>query len=109
MVCQSVCLNPANWLNQSRSRLGCGLRWHKEPCIRWGVQIPSCEGAVLRGEKWRPTVKYRLLAVQKQLNRSRCHLGCGLGVLDGDAHWRHLANAVEPTLCGSLMSDYFTT
>jgi len=22
-------------------------------------------------------------------------------VLDGDAHWRHLANTIEPSMCGS--------
>jgi len=52
---------------------------------------PTWEGAIFRGRKGRPTVKYRdtlWSCVQKWLNRSRCRLGCGLGwaqgiVLDG--------------------------
>jgi len=57
----------------------------KEPCIRWVSRSPmardNCEGA-----KRRPTVKYRdtmQSSVQKQLNRSRCRLGCGLGWATG--------------------------
>jgi len=35
----------------------------------------------------------------------RCHLGCGLGRAEGSmcymgAHWRNLANATEPSVCG---------
>jgi len=29
------------------------------------------------------------------------------GVLDGGAHWRQLANAIEPSVCGGDASDYF--
>jgi len=38
------------------------------------------------GEKWCPIVKYRdtpRSSVQKRLNRSRCHLGCGHGLTHG--------------------------
>jgi len=36
----------------------------------------------------------------KQLNRLRCHLGCGLGwIMEAcvrwGTHWRHLANRIE--------------
>jgi len=56
-----------------------------------GGPDPPWEGAILRG-KGCPIVKYMNTlrsSAQKRLNRSRCHLGCGLGcarrnrVLDG--------------------------
>jgi len=50
---------------------------------------------------------------QKCLNRSICRLRCGLGWTEGSiirqlaptcphgrAHWRHLANTIEPSVCG---------
>jgi len=48
------------------------------------VQIPHGKGEFWR--KGAPTVKYRDFlpcAVQKWLNRSTCHLGCGLGWAKG--------------------------
>jgi len=55
-------------------------------------------------------------AVQKRLNRSLCRLGCGLGgpkeaqvqsyppgdanVPSRRAHWRHLTDTIEPSICG---------
>jgi len=57
----------------------------KEPRIRWGVENPRWEGAILRGDG-RPIVKYRDIlrsSAQKRLNRSRCRLGCGLGWAQG--------------------------
>ena len=74
-----------------------------------------------KGQFWgkgTPVVKYRDFlpwAVQKQLNRSICPLGCGLGWAKGSsvifarwrqcAHmgghiWRHLPNTIEPSVCG---------
>jgi len=46
-----------------------------------------------------------IVVVQKRLNLSRCHLGCELGWVEESmrymgAHWRHLANTTELTLCG---------
>jgi len=43
--------------------------------------------------------------VQKRLNRSRCRLGHRLEWVQGscirwDTHWRHLANTIEPSVCG---------
>ena len=45
------------------------------------------------------------VAVQKRLNLSRCRLDCGFGWVEESmcymgAHWRHLANTIEPSLCG---------
>jgi len=38
-------------------------------------------------------------------DRDPCRLVCGLGwaqkhALDGVAHWRHLGNMIEPSMCG---------
>jgi len=54
--------------------------------------------------------------MQKWLNRSICCLGCGIGCAEGNkfshiyqvapmcpalwAHWHHLANIIEPSVCG---------
>jgi len=47
-----------------------------------GGPDPPMEGAILRGAgKGHPIVKYRdtlRSSLQRWLNRSRCHLGCGL-------------------------------
>jgi len=68
------------------------LRTRVGPRNHVGVHIPQWEGAILReGEGHTNVVKYRdtlRSSVQKQLNRLRCYLGCGLRwaqgiVLDG--------------------------
>ena len=54
-------------------------------------------------------------AVQKRLNQLSCCFGMGSGVhrpinraaLDGRAHWRHVANAIE-RLCAAAMSGSAT-
>jgi len=50
-------------------------------------------------------------AVQKRLNRSTCRLRYGLGWdQERGAHWRHLANIIDPSMCGSdaaFSSNYF--
>jgi len=46
----------------------------KESCVRWGTRSPVGRGNFGIGSS---IVKYREL--QKRLNRSICHLGCGLG------------------------------
>jgi len=50
-----------------------------------GGPDPPWEGVIFGGNG-RPIVKYRdtlQSSVQKQLNRSRCRLGCGLGWAQG--------------------------
>jgi len=44
-------------------------------------------------------------AVQKWLNQSRCHVGCGVGWAKGNmyymgAHRHYLINTTEPSVCG---------
>ena len=37
-------------------------------------------------------------------------VGPGKDILDESAHWRHLANAIEPSMCGGdavFLSNYF--
>jgi len=53
--------------------------------LDWGPG-PPWEGAILRGAKGHPIVKYRdtlRSSVKKRLNQSRCHLGYGLGWAQG--------------------------
>jgi len=90
-----------------------------------GVHIPIRRGIL--GER-APIVKYRDFlpwAVQKLLHQSICRLGCGLGWAKGStnwigfarwqmcpprrAHWRHLANAIEPSVCGGNAAFCQTT
>jgi len=68
-----------------------------------GVQILQCKGAILREKGW-PIVRYRdslPWAVQKQLKRSSCHLGCWVGCVQGSicwgARWCNLVNTTEPS------------
>jgi len=88
MVCLSVCHTSepckngwtdwdAIWVEDSSGP--------REPCIRWRSRSSHGKGQFVGG-KGRPIVKYRdarRLSVQKWLNRSRCHLGCGLGWAQG--------------------------
>ena len=74
------------WLNQSRCHFDCGLWWAQGTHVLDGDRDPPWEGSLLR-PKERSIVKYRdalLWALQKQLNRSRCCLGCGLGWAQGN-------------------------
>jgi len=44
-VSVSVCLLITKWLNRSRCRFGCGLRWVQETmCIRWRPRSPQKNG-----------------------------------------------------------------
>jgi len=86
------------WLNGSWCHLGYWL-WLAQGIIAlMGVQIPPWEWAIF-GEK-SPIVKHRDFlpwAVQKQLNRSICRLGCRLGWAEGSTssfiftRWRQCA------------------
>jgi len=85
-------------LNQSSCCCGCGLAWAQG--IMCYMESRSCH---LKGQFWwigSPIVNYRYflpLAVQKRLNRSICHLGCGLKWAEGCtnsivfASWRQCA------------------
>ena len=85
VVCQSVSQSvtvvcPA----KMRCRLGCGSGGPRNHALD-GVPDPHWKGQFWE-EKRRPVVKYRdtlRWAVQKRLNRSRCRLGCGLGLAQG--------------------------
>jgi len=76
----SVCHNRGPYMNGWTYRdavriMGSGGL--KEPCIRWGFRCRHRKGQFW--EKGTPIVMYKDAlpwAVQKQLKRSRCHLGC---------------------------------
>ena len=84
-------------LNQSRCCLGYGLRWARESMCYMGP-ISPCEEAVISGKDM-PGHAGRHYAVScaKWLNRSICHLGCGLRCAEGStssivfAGWRQCA------------------
>jgi len=85
-ICQSVTLvSPAKRLNRSRCRLSRELGWSQ------GTMLDGVRSTIGRGNfegrgKGRPIAKYRdalRSSVQKQLNRSRCRLGCGFGCAQG--------------------------
>ena len=69
-----------------------------ELCIRCGSTAPQA-----KGQLW--------------LNRSRYHLGCGLGrpkeaCITSGAHWRHVMNTTEPSTCcgdAAFLSNYTST
>jgi len=100
----SIFDSPAKWLNQLRSHLGCGLSGPKEPCIKLGVQIT--QGVIFRGKGHAQAFLTRL-----------CHELCKNGWTDRDAiwvvdsgrwgaHWHHLANTTEPSICGGHSPFY---
>ena len=65
------------------------IAWPREPCIRWDPDPPMGRGS-FEGGNGSPIVKYRdylWWAVQKQLIRSRCRLGCGLRWDQGIIRW----------------------
>ena len=66
---------------------------------------PLCKRAIFRGQDMLGMPDNTLpSAMQKWQKKSRCHLGCGLRWAEGSmcymgAHWRHLANTTEPSMC----------
>jgi len=86
-------------LNRLRCRLGFALRW-AQGIVLDGVQVSPWEGAILRGSACpNDTLTW---AVQKWLTWFRCRLGCGHGwpKKAWGAHWRLLANTIEPSVGG---------
>ena len=43
-------VSPAKNLHRSSCRLGCGLGWARESCIRWGSRSPHGKGQLFGGE-----------------------------------------------------------
>ena len=68
-----------------------------------GVEIPVRERAILRA-KMRPAQdmsdrQYTQSGSAHQ-GSERVLCGCHCGVLNSGAHWHHLANTIEPSVCG---------
>jgi len=91
-------------LKWSRCRLGCGLG-PREPYIKRGSRSRRVKGqlcgqkaASLRHARTCPTVDI-LKVTQQEAAPLWCR--CRLGVLDGDARWHNLVNAMEACVCHS--------
>jgi len=79
-----------------------------------GVQIPTCEGAILRAKKAPAQDMPRCvgqLIYSKQVSRRQHQYGADtdLGVRDGSGHWHCLANTTELSMCSSNVSLYEIT
>jgi len=59
----------------------CGL---KEPCTRWGSRLSMRRSNICGKGHAR---RYCAMSCAKWLNRSRCHLGCGLGWAEGSMRY----------------------
>ena len=95
VVCWSVCLSDCrsvsytsepsknSWTDRDAVWV-MDLGGPREPCIRWGPDPPmgrgNFEGERVSIVKYRDTLRS---SVQKQLNRTRCRLACGLGWAQG--------------------------
>ena len=78
------------------------------------VQIPLWQGTSLRGEGAArcKILQHFAMSCAKRLNRSICRLACGLGWAEGSNRIRHLASAIEPSVCcgdAALCHITFTT
>jgi len=93
MVCLSVCHSSEPCKNGWTHQMPFALRTRVGPVnhvLDGGPDPPmQSKGTILRGNGW-PTVKYRDClpwAVQKWLNRLRCHLGYGVWWVQGSTYW----------------------
>jgi len=87
-VCPYVTIvSPVKWLNWSRCRLGCGLRWAQGNHALDGVPIPRHEGSVLRAKRGHPDTHGHVqhLIYSKHLSRGQNRYGADADwdVLDG--------------------------
>jgi len=88
-------------LNRSKYRLGCELGWALLPrnYILMAVQIPKRKGAY--GGMDGPG-HVRAVDILKATQQGAAPVRCGwrLECTRWGAHWRHLANTTEPSVCG---------
>jgi len=88
-------------LNRSKCHLGCGVGEPKEPRVKWGPD-PACEGAILRGK---PHARRQSdVSCAKTAESIEMPFGCAWTLVGRrcymGAHWRKLANTIEPFVCG---------
>jgi len=94
-------LSPAKTVEPIVMPLGILTRVGPRNHVLDGAQIRPCEEEILRAKRSRPTtcpVVDILRATQQGVESLRC--GCQLGVVGEGAHWRNLASAIEPSICG---------
>jgi len=96
----------AKQLNQSRCHLGCGLGGPKEPRVRWGSRSPYAKAQFL-GERTYPGMPDdTAVSCAKMVERIEMSFGFWTRedprkyVLHGRAHWRYMANTIEPSMFG---------
>ena len=70
-----------------------------------GVQIPVCEGAILRAKGGRPRtcpghVQWLIYSKLLSNGQNRYVADDDRVVLDMSAHWLHLANTIPLSVCG---------
>jgi len=69
-----------------------------------GVQMSTREGTILRAKRSRSGHVRTCPAVGifkvTQQGAELVQCGCRLGVPDSGAHWRHLTNTIERSVCG---------
>jgi len=63
-----------------------------------GVQIPTCEGAVLRAKGAAQTCPAVDVFKATQWGAALVRCGCHFGCTRWDVRWCHLANAIEPSV-----------
>jgi len=121
-LCGHMCKN--GWTDRDAIWI-LGSDWSKESWIRWGSRSPHERGSILG--KGMPVLQYGDFlpwAVQKQLNRLVCHLGCGLAWAEwstqvqsylpsgASVHNFNLIREVAPmyqmTLCRELCKNSWT-
>jgi len=107
-VIRSVCHSSEPCKNE-KNEMPFGLRtWvGRRKHVLDAVQITHGKGQFWGGNGSPLYRDAMLWGVQKQLNPSRCRLGCGLqwaqwNVLCGSVHWRNLMNTTEPS-CAAAM------
>ena len=90
-------------LNQSICLWGCGVSWAQELCTRWGPDPYTWRGNLMakrgRAGHARTCPAVTILGVtQRGVGPVWCR--CQLGCTRWGAHWHHLANTIDPPVCG---------
>jgi len=72
----------------------------KQPCIRWEVQIPTPDWPILWAKKVRPRTWPIMSGGRNTRSDSAGAAPVRWGYGPGGPHWQHLANTIEPFVCG---------
>jgi len=118
VVCRSVCRSVCHDRNPCKNGwTNCDAVWDvisdgpKEPCIRWGPD-PHAKGQFWgrKGAGTCPDMSSGRYTQSDSVGGSTGTVQMPIGCTIWGAHWRHLANTIEPSVCVSdanIMSNYF--